>query len=93
MKPVKVQKIRNRISKLLGEENGISIAAVYTDVQIPYKRKYISYNNLKNRLVYSIIIIDNDRWIAKLSKLSKNYNEIFSYYGFVITDDRWMLKS
>lgn len=77
---------RKKISTLLGKENGNSIVVLYYDVNLPYKYKYLSYNNLKKLKVYSILILDYPSWINKLQTTMNEKNlakcfKFFEYYG------------
>ena len=81
------QYIRKLLSKLLAQENGNSIAVLYCDVKVPYKNKYICYNNIKHLKVYSILILDYSEWITKLQNTLNNNSiekciKIFDYYKF-----------
>lgn len=86
------KKLRRKLSLLLAKENGESIAVLYKDVKVPYKSRYISYNNIKKLMVYSILIIDHEKWIEKLSNISSTSVELFEYYGFdVSNNNRWKI--
>jgi hypothetical protein len=94
------QTTRMKISSLLARENGKSIAVVYHDVRLPYKYKYIPYNNMKHLKVYSIIILDYEEWKGALlhsmySKKKDRFDkcvEFFRYYGFDLDNiDRWSI--
>lgn len=94
------QSTRTKISSLLAKENGKSIAVVYHDIRLPYKYKYIPYNNIKHLKVYSIIILDYEKWKEALlqtmySKKKDKFDkcvQFFRYYGFDLDNiDRWCI--
>lgn len=86
------QKFRKQLSSLLAKENGRSIAVCYKDIKTPYKSKYISYNNIQKLMVYSIVIIDYNKWIDELSKIHHTPIKIFEYYGFNVSNDyNWII--
>ena len=104
---VSTTKTRVKISSLLARENGNSIAVVYQDVKTPRKSKYIPYNNMKHLMVYSIIILDFDKWKSLLmdtmsSKKNEKFDrciQFFRYYDFVPdvehewNSNKWIVKN
>lgn len=90
-------KMKKKISELLAKENGSSIAVLYHDVEQSFKKKYLPYNNIKHLKVYSILILDYNKWTNEILKtIGNNKKELttclqfFKHYNFEPIDkDEW----